>query len=94
MAKEKDFSVSALIAWLKTMPADESYDWMDASNCALGQWCGSMGLRGEARRRKSVKLGEDDTFYQIALQDTYDPTFGKALRKALAIPSPTRGGGA
>lgn len=85
-----DFTVKNLIEWLESKPAGRSYNWTTAGSCLLGQWCGSKGMTGKARREKSVSLGRDDWFYQIAL--CYPYTFGDALQRArsLALPSDQR----
>ena len=33
-----DFSVSDVLAWARTRPADELYDFGDADNCAIAQF--------------------------------------------------------
>jgi hypothetical protein len=75
-----NFSIESLIVWLEKQPADKAYDYHDASNCLLGQWCASMGLEGEDLKDKSINLGEDDDFFDIALEGDY--TFGAALVRA------------
>lgn len=92
MAEDKDYSVEALIKWLETKPADEPYDWIDADHCLLGQWCASKGLEGQVLHDKSCNLGENDTFYEIALKHVTRNTFGAALKRArrLAVTSKER----
>lgn len=87
MVKRKDFSVKALVKWLETMPADKEYDWSNASNCLLGQWCKSQGLDGDKLHDKSCDLGKEDVFYDIALRQPRQCTFGAALRRASALSS-------
>jgi hypothetical protein len=38
-----DFTVAEFLAWVRTKPADEEYDYYSACGCALGQFCGVTG---------------------------------------------------
>jgi hypothetical protein len=92
MASQNDFSVENLIWWLETMPPDKRYDWTSPPHCLLGQWCASKGIKGAALRAKSIELARENDFYDIALLETHQCTFGRALERALAISSGDRKG--
>lgn len=38
-----DFTLGGFLAWARTKPADESYDVLDATACALGQFGTATG---------------------------------------------------
>ena len=39
-----DFSIADVLAWARTKPADEAYDYHDICGCALYQFCEAKGL--------------------------------------------------
>jgi hypothetical protein len=51
-----DFTVSDVLAWARTKPADERYDFTHAGECALGQF--AREVRGYS------KLDADCGFYE------------------------------
>ncbi len=77
-----DFSVKNLIRWVETQPPQKVYDWSSARNCLLGQWCKSLGMKGDELFEKSIALAKLDTFYDIALRESHKCTFGDALERA------------
>lgn len=79
-----DFTVKNFIEWLEKQPAEKRYDWTSPLDCALGQWCRSKGMKPASVKKKSIELGCDDIFYDIALRG-YPYTFGVALENAKAI---------
>lgn len=46
MTTSPDFSVADVLAWARTKPADGSYTYADASNCALCQFLRDTGRAG------------------------------------------------
>ena len=94
--KADPFSLESLIAWLETMPADQSYDYACSGQCMMGQWLRSIDPRMELGPGDSydyIVLGERHNF-RVRFQpiasrgnDLSGFTFGAALdraRKALA----------
>lgn len=39
-----DFTIADVLAWARTKPADERYDYQDTGNCALCQFLKASGL--------------------------------------------------
>lgn len=54
-----DFTISDVLAWARTKPADELFRYSDIDNCACAQFVRSVGapLHGELRSRLERKLG-------------------------------------
>lgn len=78
------FSLDALIAWLRTKPGDEEYDWADVRNCLLCQYGMSIG-------RGNIYHDLSDCFENAGLYDAvteitcrHPRTFGAALSRAIA----------
>ena len=44
-----DFTISDVLAWARTKPADERYDYSDGSNCALCQFLDETGRAANPR---------------------------------------------
>lgn len=52
-----DFTISDVLAWARTKPADERYNFIDAANCALGCF-----LR-ETRNVSEIDLYANDPYF-------------------------------
>ena len=103
-AKEAEpFSLEALIAWLRTKPADEAYPFLDGGgHCLIGQYLiSTTGKMWQAHRCQSW-MNVPENFRTVAAEDgfcrcgtNYGYTYGAALSRALALQSraPETGGG-
>lgn len=71
------FTREALIAWLKTKPADDKYYWPSCTDCLLGIYCRERGIRDV---RFTEICGGVLAYHYIAASQPW--TFGAALRRA------------
>lgn len=71
-------TLSRFIEWLRTMPADQKYDWPDSRKCACAQFYGvGWSLANErVYQREKVDLNV------LAMRGEW--TFGALLDRALA----------
>jgi hypothetical protein len=84
------FSLPALIAWMKTKPADEVYCYEDNGDCLIGQYLQYIGIkevriggsywRDNALYPTDVRHPLPDGWNNIAV--TQPRTFGAALQRA------------
>ncbi len=87
-----DSSLAGLIAWLKTKPRNEDYNYIDPSRCVLGQYAAFIGVEGRYHQTPWYKqYGGNDTtschsnpLEQAAFGD-FKWTFGKALKRFKAL---------
>jgi hypothetical protein len=78
------FTRDALIAWLRTQPADKEYIWSDPVFCLMGQY-----LADNASCWGAFSYSDMPDYYKIA--QTKPWKFGAALKRAEALqrlPSP------
>lgn len=56
-----DFTISDVLAWARTKPADERYDYNNVCNCALAQYakarCGVAFVDGRSEAERYHNLG-------------------------------------
>jgi hypothetical protein len=57
MTVASDFTISDVLAWARTKPADEAYDFCNAQTCAIAQFGKDTG-RGELVGLLSLQLDE------------------------------------
>lgn len=79
------FTLPALIAWLETMPGDETYCYLDTGYCMFGQYFRAIGFERVTVLGSSVVL--DGVAYPFSPAFKYIPpsmphTFGAALTRA------------
>jgi hypothetical protein len=78
-----DFTVADVLAWARTKPSGEDYNFRDARNCALAQFGIATG------RRHLVGVGEVDAKYPAIygavnpLEDDF--TFGGLVKRLEAL---------
>lgn len=97
--KADPFTVAALVAWLETKPATETYDYYDCGGaCLYGQYMTHVGVPWkEARFATYADNRKGDihepfrmkVYFPIAV--TYPHTFGAALERARASLSSPQG---
>lgn len=81
------FTLPALIAWLRTKPADEKYSYIKSSSCLLTQYFESaggknlLGFRYADRHGNILSMWTHPEFFMIARADS----FGAALARAEAM---------
>lgn len=89
------FSLTSLISWLRTQPAESTYTYADPENCLLGQWTRSMdALRHSSPtgpssfeyvvNGKKVDLWKYHYIVAGGKDEVWDRTrsFGNALKRA------------
>ena len=77
-------SLEAFADWLEQQPADKEYRWLDPCECAIGQYCRSLGMKGCAELSETayfVLEGVDGARNHYIAMDR-PRTFGAALRRA------------
>ena len=86
--KWNKISLDGFIAWLKKQPQDETFDYVPADNCAIGQYCKSVG---RIYNDVCIKHGSDafSMFQEWNTWITYGTkvTFGTALERAITYQS-------
>jgi hypothetical protein len=79
--REKYPTLYRFIAWLRTKPADEFYDWSSPKACACGQfgWFEAFKARDEGVDLNGIAAGDD---WDRGLLRPADWTFGQCLARA------------
>jgi hypothetical protein len=79
------FTLESLIGWLKKMPANESYSFLDCKGeCLIGQYMTNLGLSWE-KDYDYCDICEkifDDQTAAMAVLAVHPQTFGAALERA------------
>jgi hypothetical protein len=79
---KKAWDLKDFIKWLKTRPADETYDYTEPTKCAIAQYRNARGIQPVA-----LKSGEIPHPFYMIVHPPYrsEPwTFGAALKRARA----------
>lgn len=81
-AKVDPYSLTGLIAWLSTMPAEERYNYEDnVGGCLAAQFCNAIGR--EYQRDFADRFRRGTVNRQVELIALRHPhTFGAALKRA------------
>lgn len=89
--KDREFagiSMRAFIAWLKTKPADEEYNFVDARHCAAAQYLQSVGVpvaMSEVDFPSNSEPGSPSWWLEEIVNGGYRCTFGAALERAHTV---------
>lgn len=63
-----------IIAWLRTKPADQCYDWSNGESCPMAQYLEATG---------QIENGMPDWYINLTLTRPW--TFGAALQRAESL---------
>jgi hypothetical protein len=79
-----ELTVEALVTWLRTQPAEDTYIWQDPAFCMMARYSSEHGSSWGAYSYSKMP-------YYHAIAETKPHTFGAALKRAealLALPKP------
>jgi hypothetical protein len=72
-----DFTIADVLAWARTKPADESYNFISPRNCAVAQFGRATGREYLIGRGDLAPfVGEGDALIAIALSSTFGELVG------------------
>jgi hypothetical protein len=73
---QPDFTIADVLAWARTKPADEAYNWMEPANCAIAQF-GKATNRPHlvSVGRLSTVIADDNIYFPVV----HSKTFGQLV---------------
>lgn len=86
--KKPDLTIHGLLAWLRTMPPDDKYDYASQSKCACAQFLKSQGFRDVWAGGWTVAVDGERHNIPLQIQEAVEDgpyTFGDALARASKI---------
>jgi hypothetical protein len=72
-----DFTIADVLAWARTKPADEAYDYFNCRECALAQFSRHIGLPTFNPRRSEMEQYKNLGEHLIAEPKTFGALAGR-----------------